>query len=151
MKNELVTSAQMQEVLKLAASNASTAESIVNSLGMILNKVDHHENDIKEIKEDVEQLKFNEEINDSQAGVITKGVRKLAREVVGYPSPLYRLAIADIYSHLKTHWRMGNKVRTTSKGNYKSVIEGLNSYKPNLEELEKRHKANLEAKEKEVN
>lgn len=147
MKNEVSKEMTFEELAIISKENALATQGMLKSLGIVLERVDKHNTEIKEIKDDVVQLKFNEEITDSQVSVITTAVKSLATEAVGYPSHLYRLAIHDIYSHLKGHWRMGAKVRTTTKGNYDSVMQGIDLYEPNVEKLEERYQANLKAKE----
>jgi len=128
----------LDKLLKLASKNNDSISALVNGYKNLSKHIEKTDKEIKEIQEDINQLKFNEEITDSQAGVITSMVKQLAKDTTGYPNVLYRYAVHDIYKHLTERWGMGNKVRTTKKGNYETVIEGIRSYKPDINKLKER-------------
>lgn len=136
---------ELNELIALSKNNIEAVNGLIKNYGNLNHALASHEKKIKDIEHDVYQLQFNEEITDSQAGIITKSVKELARETTGYPSPLYRFAIHDIYKHLTERCGMGNKVRTTKKGQFETVLDGLRSYKPDIKKLNERlHKSNTE-------
>lgn len=129
-------------LLTLAKENNESITFLVKGYGNINKAIEANDKEIKSMKEDIYQLKFNEEISDSQAGIITSMVKQLAKDTTGYPSTLYRYAIHDIYKHLTERCGMGNKVRTTKRGQFETVLEGLRTYKPDVNKLkERKHKA----------
>lgn len=129
---------ELNELMELSKNNIQAVSVLIKSVGDLQHQSAKTTQKIKEIEEDVYQLKFNEEISDSQAGIITSMVKQLAKETTGYPSVIYRYAIHDIYKHLTERCGMGNKVRTTKKGQFETVLEGIRNYKPDINKLEQR-------------
>lgn len=132
----------LDKLINLARKNNESISVLVKGYANINKAIEVNDKEIKSMKEDIYQLKFNEEISDSQAGIITSMVKQLAKDTTGYPSTLYRYAIHDIYKHLTERCGMGNKVRTTKRGQFETVLEGLRTYKPDINKLkERKHKA----------
>lgn len=129
---------ELNELMELSKNNIQAVSGLVKSVGELQYQFSKTSQRIKDIEQDVIQLKFNEEITDSQAGIITSMVKQLAKDTTGYPSPMYRYVIRDIYKHLTERCGMGNKVRTTKKGQFETVIEGIRNYKPNIKKLQER-------------
>lgn len=129
---------ELNQLMEVSKNNVQAVSSLIKSVGDLQHQFSKTSQKLKDIEEDVYQLKFNEEITDSQAGIITSMVKQLAKDTTGYPSPMYRYVIRDIYKHLTERCGMGNKVRTTKKGQFETVLEGIRNYKPNTKKLRER-------------
>lgn len=140
--NEVTKTTDIDKLIELAKENTLSTRALTNAFLQLKETDVKHTKAIEELKEDVNYIKNKEEITDAQAGYITSEVKRIAREATGYPSTLYRYAIHDIYKHLTERWNMGNKVRTTTKGNFQNVVEGLRTYKPNVESLKNKQLKN---------
>ena len=140
--NEVTKTIDIDKLIELAKENTLSTRALTNAFLQLKENDVKHTKAIEELKEDVNYIKNKEEITDAQAGYITSEVKRIAREVTGYPSALYRYAIHDIYKHLTERWNMGNKVRTTAKGNFQNVVEGLRTYKPDVESLKNKQLKN---------
>ena len=129
---------ELNQLMELSKNNVEAVSVLIKSVGELKHQSLKTIQRLKDIEADVVQLKFNEEITDSQAGIITSMVKQLAKDTTGYPSPMYRYVIHDIYKHLTERCGMGNKVRTTKKGQFETVLEGIRNYKPNTKKLRER-------------
>ena len=145
MSKELVkrNHIDLQQLLEVTKQNAESSTAMLQVVQGFVSKIGTHDEEIKEIKTYIEQIKFNEEISDEQASYISEQIRIIAKDTVGYPSQLYRLAISDIYAQLRKNWLLGGKLRRTKKGNFDSVVEGLKTYKPDIKKLQERFDAKM--------
>jgi len=140
--NEVIKMTDIDKLLELAKENTLSTKVLTQAFVSLKQNDAKQDLEIESIKKEVTNIKFNEEITDQQAGIITSEAKRLAYETTKNRKHLFRYAIHDIYKHLTERWNMGNKVRTTKKGNYDSVIEGLRTYKPDVNALQERYEKN---------
>lgn len=105
----------------------------------------------KETKSNSKRLDFMEKqapISRRQADIIKARVKDLARELVGYPSKLYSVTIADIYRYLRTYHNLAQAVADTEKQYINEVFKGLEHYKDNSFDIKRlvEHKKSLDLK-----
>lgn len=82
----------------------------------------------KELTQRVDALELSYEITHDQEENITYNVRRLAKELVGYPNYIYGVTCSDIYRFLRRNYNLASAVGKTEKRYYEGILRGLNSY-----------------------
>lgn len=113
-----------------------TLEAINNSMKMTNDLILKMNDELSNVKESnivlssrVDKLELTYEITRKQAKNINTKVKRLARELVGYPSYIYGVTIQDIYRYLREYYNLANAVGETEKQYYHDIIHGLEFYK----------------------
>lgn len=94
----------------------------------------------------VDNLELSYEITTAQSDNIKNNVRDLATKLVGYPSYIYGVTIADIYRYLRRNYNLASRVGRTEKRYYESVVKGLSTYESTQFNKQRliEHKKNLD-------
>lgn len=105
----------------------------MQSIQDLMKKMNDELTDVKETNINFDYRLNNLEntypITRTQANNITKRVKSLAREIVGYPSYIYGVTIQDIYRYLRDYYNLANAVGDTEKQYYNNIIQGIEHYR----------------------
>lgn len=137
-----------EEIMELVGKTAEVAASNTKSTAQILDQlrgqgkllsdlsgaVDTMRVDFSTVKDDVEQLKLNEEITTSQTITITVAAERRIYEILG-DDPFdheryYRVFISRLYSDARKKAGLGARISTTRKGNFQRCIDYIEAWTP---------------------
>lgn len=113
------------------ADFAEAMDAVNKSLQLLNNTVSEYGKMNKSLDKRVDILEKQVAITRLQANNIKSRVRKLARELVGYPSDLYGVTIQDIYRYLRNYYNLSMAVADTERQYYDDVVHGLGTYEKN--------------------
>lgn len=146
----------MQMVINLMGQNAMTVQGMNKQLGIVATKVSSIENDVNGMKDEIYQLKNNEEITTEQAANIRRAAHKRVNDILGTDeekAKYFRTFIVCLWTDVRKNAGCGSTYYATKKCNYQRVIDYIEAWIPScgISEL-KRHtdekaKARRKAKE----
>lgn len=111
-------------------------------IGALSKDFENIQTDVEKVKLDIENVKYNEEITDEQATAIRRKVQGRVSKVLGYPEGdseiYYQTFISNIYAYLRNSHNLGSKIATTKKKHFDTVMDGIDAWYPNIEELKRK-------------
>lgn len=92
------------------------------------------------------QLENNEEIEDEKVREIQARIKQRVSKVLDYPNGdsarYYQTFISNIYAYLRHSHCLGSRTATTKKKHYDTVLLGIETWYPNIQELKDRRNKN---------
>lgn len=124
----------MQTLMNIVGQSAMTTNQISQQIGIVVNSVNTMKGEINTIKEDMFQLKYNEEVTTTQQENIIESARNRVSYILNYDneeiSKYFRTFIQRLYSDTRRCAGLGSKISRTKKGDYQRVIDYIEAWIP---------------------
>lgn len=124
----------MQSLMNIVGQSATTTNQLAQQMGLIANSVNILKTDMSEIKEDLAQLKLNEEVTTTQQETILEIAKGKICSILGYDDDeihkYFRTFIGRLYSDARSYAGLGSKISRTKKGDYQRVIDYIEAWEP---------------------
>src|SRR5574344_2459116 len=139
----------MEQVIQMVGTVANSNVLVLNRMdnvesivGALAKKSEESNIKIRDIEDEIDRLKLQEEITDEQREQITSKSKARMCEVLYFNesdiNKYGRVYISNLYTFLKQKHNLGGKIATTKKGNYDNVMNGIQSWYPDHEKLKSR-------------
>lgn len=138
----------MMEDLMVIQKNQMTADELVKARlvkneNLILGLAKKYEGqDIRlvNVEDEIENLKLNEEITHEQNREIKQFAHSRVNKMLNYPAEAkyFQTFIMNLYGYLRRNSQLGNPIAITRKKHYDTVMKGIESWRPNIQELKDR-------------
>lgn len=141
----------MQSLMNLMGQNAMTVHSMNQQLGIVATKVSGIENEVNGMKDEIYQLKNNEEITTEQANSILITARKRVCTILDSDeeqAKYYNVFIRRLWSDAKVNAGCGSTYHSTKKCNYQRVLDYMEAWIPACGISELKRKTDEKAKAK---
>ena len=140
----------MQQLMNITGQTAMNLNNMSKQLGIVASAVNSLTDDVSTIKDDIFQLKMNEEITTTQQETIIELARKRVLEIIG-DDPLevkkyFKIFIQRLYKHTRQNAGLGSKIARTKKCDYQRCIDYIEAWIPSCGCAELRAKADANAK-----
>ena len=151
-ENTNVTNANfdMQQLMNITGQTAMNVNNMSRQLGLVASAVNSLTDDVNTMKDDIFQLKENEEITTTQQEVLNELARKRVLEIIG-DDPLeiqkyLRIFIQRLYKETRQSAGLGSKVARTKKCDYQRCVDYMEAWIPSCGCASLRAKADANAK-----
>lgn len=139
----------IQQILNITGRTALNVERMNNQLGIIASAVTNLTDDMDVVKNDIFQLKQNEEITTTQQESIIETAKKRIAEIIG-DDPLdrqkyFRIFIQRLYSDTRKNAGLGSKIARTRKGDFQRCIDYIEAWNPSCGCSELKTRADVNA------
>lgn len=140
----------MQQLMNITGQTAMNLNNMSKQLGVVTTAVNSLTDDVSAIKDDIFQLKMNEEITTTQQETIIELARKRVLEIIG-DDPLevkkyFKIFIQRLYKETRQNAGLGSKIARTKKCDYQRCIDYIEAWIPSCGCAELRAKADANAK-----
>ena len=140
----------MQQLMNITGQTAMNLNNMSKQLGVVASAVNSLTDDVSTIKDDIFQLKMNEEITTTQQETIIELARKRVLEIIG-DDPLevkkyFKIFIQRLYKETRQNAGLGSKIARTKKCDYQRCIDYIEAWIPSCGCAELRAKADANAK-----
>ena len=140
----------MQQLMNITGQTAMNLNNMSKQLGVVASAVNSLTDDVNTIKDDIFQLKMNEEITTTQQATIIELARKRVLEIIG-DDPLevkkyFKIFIQRLYKDTRQNAGLGSKIARTKKCDYQRCIDYIEAWIPSCGCAELRAKADANAK-----
>ena len=140
----------MQQLMNITGQTAMNVNNMSRQLGIVASAVDTLTGDVISIKDDILQLKMNEEITTTQQETIIELARKRVLEIIG-DDPLevkkyFKIFIQRLYKDTRQNAGLGSKIARTKKCDYQRCIDYIEAWIPSCGCASLRAKADANAK-----
>lgn len=139
----------MQTLMNIVGQSAATTNQISQQLGVVVNSVNALQSDMRGIKDDIENLKLNEEITTTQHENILELAKRKICGMLGYDDDeihkYFRTFIGMLYSDARLYAGLGSKIPRTKKGDYQRVIDYIEAWEPKCGSGELKERADKRA------
>ena len=140
----------MQQLMNITGQTAMNLNNMSKQLGVVATAVNSLTDDVSAIKDDIFQLKMNEEITTTQQETIIELARKRVLEIIG-DDPLevkkyFKIFIQRLYKETRQNAGLGSKIARTKKCDYQRCIDYIEAWIPSCGCAELRAKADANAK-----
>mgnify|MGYP003290975078 CR=1 FL=1 len=140
----------MQQLMNITGQTAMNLNNMGKQLGVVASAVNSLTDDVSAIKDDIFQLKMNEEITTTQQETIIELARKRVLEIIG-DDPLevkkyFKIFIQRLYKDTRQNAGLGSKIARTKKCDYQRCIDYIEAWIPSCGCAELRAKADANAK-----
>ena len=140
----------MQQLMNITGQTAMNLNNMSKQLGVVASAVNSLTDDVSTIKDDIFQLKMNEEITTTQQEAIVELARKRVLEIIG-DDPLevkkyFKIFIQRLYKDTRQNAGLGSKIARTKKCDYQRCIDYIEAWIPSCGCAELRAKADANAK-----
>lgn len=172
MSNELMNPTEnfsdvmitLNAALELSKSNTENISTIIGEIktqrqviGNLTKSVADIDTAIKQLNDDFEIFKLNEEVTDAQATSIRSACERRVCEILGENAlerkKYFNIFIKNLYKDARKYGVLGSKIATTKKGNFQRCIDFAESWVPSCgcvalkERADRNAEANRKAKE----
>ena len=140
----------MQQLMNITGQTAMNLNNMSKQLGVVASAVNSLTDDVSTIKDDIFQLKMNEEITTTQQETIIELARKRVLEIIG-DDPLevkkyFKIFIQRLYKDTRQNAGLGSKIARTKKCDYQRCVDYIEAWIPSCGCAELRTKADANAK-----
>ena len=140
----------MQQLMNIVGQSAMNLNNMSRQLGIVASAVNTLTEDVSTMKDDIFQLKENEEITTTQQETINELARKRVLEIIGN-NPLevqkyLRIFIQRLYKETRQNAGLGSKIARTKKCDYQRCVDYIEAWIPSCGCAELRAKADANAK-----
>lgn len=140
----------MQQLMNIVGQSAMNLNNMSRQLGIVASAVNTLTEDVSTMKDDIFQLKENEEITTTQQETINELARKRVLEIIGN-DPLevqkyLRIFIQRLYKETRQNAGLGSKIARTKKCDYQRCVDYIEAWIPSCGCAELRAKADANAK-----
>lgn len=140
----------MQQLMNITGQTAMNLNNMSKQLGVVASAVNSLTDDVSTIKDDIFQLKMNEEITTTQQETIIELARKRVIEIIG-DDPLevkkyFKIFIQRLYKETRQNAGLGSKIARTKKCDYQRCIDYIEAWIPSCGCASLRAKADANAK-----
>lgn len=140
----------MQQLMNITGQTAMNVNNISRQLGVVAMAVNTLTDDVNSMKEDIFQLKENEEITTTQQEMINELAKKRVSEIIGN-DPLeikkyFRIFVQRLYKDTRQNAGLGSKIARTKKCDYQRCVDYMEAWIPGCGCAELRAKADANAK-----
>lgn len=140
----------MQQLMNITGQTAMNLNNMSKQLGIVASAVNSLTDDVSTIKDDIFQLKMNEEITTTQQETIIELARKRVLEIIG-DDPIevkkyFKIFIQRLYKDTRQNAGLGSKIARTKKCDYQRCIDYIEAWIPICGCAELRAKADANAK-----
>lgn len=125
---DIVKKENTDDVVEMMRLSVEATRTINDSMRMMQNNLSDIVEEQREVRKEIEELKYTSEITNAQTGEIKRLAKAKVRKLLGYPSYLYGTAMQDIYRYLREVYHMAWPIATTEKRFYKEILEGIERY-----------------------
>lgn len=151
--NEVITNEtnfNMQQLMNITGQTAMNVNNMSKQLGIVATAVNALTDDVNSMKEDIFQLKENEEITTTQQETINESARRRIMEIIGN-DPLenqkyFRIFVQRLYKETRQNAGLGSKIARTKKCDYQRCIDYIEAWIPSCGCAALRTKADINAK-----
>ncbi len=138
----------MQTLMNITGQNALIVNNLNQQMGIVTSSINSIRSDVGVIRDELDQLKLNEEITTDQAETIIERARSRVVTVLGeYDKKYFKRFIARLYSDAKKYNGLGSSIYRTHKGNYQMVLNYVEAWMPYEETAEFKNKIDRELEE----
>ena len=124
----------MQALMNIVGQSATTTNQISQQLGLVVNSVNNLQSDMRGIKNDIDQLKLNEEVTTTQQENIIEIARRRVCEILNFDNDeihkYMKTFISRLYTNARTYAGLGSKISRTKKGDYQRVVDFIEAWEP---------------------
>ncbi len=121
----------MQTLMNITGQNAMIVNNLNQQMGIVTSSINSIRSDVGVIRDELDQLKLNEEITTDQAETIIERARSRVVAVLGeYDKKYFKRFIARLYSDAKKYRSLGSSIYRTHKGNYQMVLNYIEAWMP---------------------
>ena len=171
MSNELMNPTEnfsdvmitLNAALELSKSNTENISTIIGEIktqrqviGNLTKSVADIDTAIKQLNDDFENFKLNEEVTDAQATSIRSACERRVCEILGENAlerkKYFNIFIKNLYKDARKYGVLGSKIATTKKGNFQRCVDFAESWVPSCgcvalkEKADRNAEANRKAK-----
>lgn len=144
------TNFDMQQLMNITGQTAMNLNNMSKQLGVVASAVNSLTDDVSTIKDDIFQLKMNEEITTTQQETIIELARKRVIEIIG-DDPLevkkyFKIFIQRLYKETRQNAGLGSKIARTKKCDYQRCVDYIEAWIPTCGCASLRAKADANAK-----
>lgn len=140
----------MQQLMNITGQTAMNLNNMSKQLGVVASAVNSLTDDVNTIKDDIFQLKMNEEITTTQQEKIIELARKRVLEIIGDDAlevkKYFKIFIQRLYKDTRQNAGLGSKIARTKKCDYQRCIDYIEAWIPSCGCAELRAKADANAK-----
>lgn len=116
----------MQQLMNITGQTAMNLNNMSKQLGVVASAVNSLTDDVSTIKDDIFQLKMNEEITTTQQETIIELARKRVLEIIGDDSlevkKYFKIFIQRLYKDTRQNAGLGSKIARTKNATIKDVL-----------------------------
>ena len=140
----------MQQLMNITGQTAMNVSNMSKQLGVVACAVNTLTDDVNTMKDDIAQLKMNEEITTTQQETIISLAKRRVLEIIGN-NPLeiqkyMRIFIQKLYADARREAGLGSKIARTKKRDYQRVLDYIEGWNPKCGCAALRSKADANAK-----
>ena len=140
----------MQQLMNITGQTAMNLNNMSKQLGIVVSAVNSLTDDVSTIKDDIFQLKMNEEITTTQQETIIELARKRVLEIIG-DDPIevkkyFKIFIQRLYKDTRQNAGLGSKIARTKKCDYQRCVDYIEAWIPSCGCAELRAKADANVK-----
>ena len=140
----------MQQLMNITGQTAMNLNNMSKQLGIVASAVNSLTDDVSTIKDDIFQLKMNEEITTTQQETIIELARKRVLEIIG-DDPIevkkyFKIFIQRLYKDTRQNAGLGSKIARTKKCDYQRCVDYIEAWIPSCGCAELRAKADANVK-----
>lgn len=140
----------MQQLMNITGQTAMNLNNMSKQLGIVASAVNSLTDDVSTIKDDIFQLKMNEEITTTQQETIIELARKRVLEIIG-DDPIevkkyFKIFIQRLYKDTRQNAGLGSKIARTKKCDYQRCVDYIEAWIPSCGCAELRAKTDANAK-----
>ena len=140
----------MQQLMNITGQTAMNLNNMSKQLGIVASAVNSLTDDVSTIKDDIFQLKINEEITTTQQETIIELARKRVLEIIG-DDPIevkkyFKIFIQRLYKDTRQNAGLGSKIARTKKCDYQRCVDYIEAWIPSCGCAELRAKADANVK-----
>ena len=132
--NNINDNYDMQTLINIVWQGAATTNQVSQQLGLVVNSVNVLQSDMRGIKDDINQLKLNEEVTTTQQENIIETARRRVCEILDFDNDeihkYMKTFISRLYTNARTYTGLGSKISRTKKGDYQRVMDFIEAWEP---------------------
>lgn len=140
----------IQQLMNITGQTALNVNNMSKQLGIVASTVNNLVDDVNSMKDDIFQLKENEEITTTQQETIIELARKRVLEIIGDDSfeiqKYFRIFVQRLYKETRHNAGLGSKISRTKKCDYQRCIDYIEAWIPSCGCAALRTKADENAK-----
>ena len=140
----------MQQLMNITGQTAMNINNMSRQLGVVASAVNTLTDDVNSMKDDIYQLKQNEEITTTQQETIIVSAKRRVLEIIG-SDPLeikkyMKIFIQRLYKEARQDAGLGSKISRTKKCDYQRCIDYIEAWIPSCGCATLRSRADANAK-----
>ena len=144
------TNFDMQQLMNITGQTAMNINNMSRQLGVVASAVDNLTYDVNSMKDDIYQLKLNEEITSIQKDTIKlAALKKVIRYIGDDPEEkekYFKIFIHRLYADTRRNAGLNSRIEMTKKRDYQRCLDYIEAWNPDCAALRAKADANAKAR-----